>query len=538
MAIHPRTTTVPAPYVVPTTDRWDGSDGAWSTFSISIGTPPQSFRVLVSTLGQETWVPVPEGCTSLDPSNCADSRGVETFNSAASPGFRTNASSTWELIGLYDLGLETALNYSGNGLFGYDTVRLGSGQDPDAISVAHQVVAGIAAKDYFLGLLGLNAMSSSFSSVSEPVDSLLHSLKQQNGIPSLSYSYTAGASYRFKKVPGSLILGGYDRSRFEVPGFNFTFASEHNRDLIVGVQSIVASNSLQGVVSLTLSGHLSLIDSTIPHIWLPEDVCERFEKAFGLTYDPSTDLYLVNETAHAKLLELSPSITFKLGNSIYTSDNASTNIVLPYAAFDQQVSWPYYTNATYNYFPIRRGANETQYQIGRTLLQEAYLVVDQERRNFSIGQTIFSDPLPEVDLVAILSPNDSALGGLKPGSSGLSTGAIVGIAIGALVVVLVIVAIIFLRRRHRRRSPLIPEVAEDQAAPEQEHVPVAQLDGLPVHELAASHAPAGLKRKCTPPQELSGAMDDTAIFELPSTVAYEMDATELRREGTGRGDVR
>jgi len=78
----------------------------------------------------------------------------------------------------------------------------------------------------------------------------------------------------------------------------------------------------------------------------------------------------VNDTVHSKLQELNQSITFKLGKEIY--GDPSINIVLPYTAFDLQAKYPIYPSAT-NYFPIRRAANDSQYVIGRTFLQEAYV---------------------------------------------------------------------------------------------------------------------------------------------------------------------
>ncbi|EOD45409.1 putative peptidase aspartic protein [Neofusicoccum parvum UCRNP2] len=459
-ALRPRQDPAPSPYTVPNTGQWDGNDGQWSTFRLSVGTPPQDFRVLVSTRGHETWVPVPEGCTASDPSDCASERGTDTFRGQASAGFQTNQSSTWEEIGIYDLGLEASLGYTGNGLYGYDTIRLGSSQDSSALAMDHQVVAGIAVKDYFMGVIGVSPTSSSFDSASEPVGSLFNNLAENKSIPSRSYAYTAGAYYRNKKVPGSLILGGYDQARFaSPPRFNFTFSAGDTSNLVVGVQSITASNSLIGVSAMTTTGHLSLVDSTVPHLWLPDDVCDLFEQNFGLTYDEEKNFYLVNDTIHQKLLSLNPEFTFKLGNEIYTSDTNSTNIVLPYAAFDLEISYPYYENTT-RYFPIRKAANDTQYTLGRALLQEAYLVVDHERRNFTITQAKFSDPLPTPDIVSILSPGSEDPGDSVGGAAGLSTGATAGIAVAASVVgVFLIVALIFCWRRKHRRKPDIREAA-------------------------------------------------------------------------------
>ncbi|KAK5152328.1 hypothetical protein LTR04_006449 [Oleoguttula sp. CCFEE 6159] len=275
-------------------------------------------------------------------------------------------------------------------------------------------------------------------------------MKNQSLIPSLSYGYTAGASYKFEGLPGSLTLGGYDKSRFDPSNVNFTFSADTTRNLTVGVQSITANNTLnhgilqQDVVSFTSGGHLSLVDSTVPHIWLPIDVCNRIQQAFGLNYDNRSALYTVNNTVHKQLVQLNAALTFRLGNNISNGD--SIDIVLPYRAFDLVSSAGYlYTNATY-YFPIRRATSDSQYRIGRTFLQEAYLIVDYERSTFSVNQATMSSPLPQQQIVLITpvptSPNQP---------SSLSTGGIVGIVIGAiLAIALISTALLFYIRRKRR----------------------------------------------------------------------------------------
>ena len=121
-------TAVPAPFQVAPSWSWDGDDGKWSSFSIEVGTPPQSFRVLPSTTGAETWVPYPPGCEGslASISNCGNLRGVGNFDGQSSLGYQTNASSTWDLIGVYELAAEQNLwGSTGNpGYYGYDTVSL------------------------------------------------------------------------------------------------------------------------------------------------------------------------------------------------------------------------------------------------------------------------------------------------------------------------------------------------------------------------------------------------------------------------------
>lgn len=503
MAIQPRATTIPAPYVLAPSQEWDGDDGDWSTFIISVGTPGQDFRVLISTASGETWVPVPSGCLAYpyDQTNCPDLRGVQPFGASSSPGFQNNQSSTWELIGIYDLGTEDNLrNYTGsNGEYGHDTVQLGSASDGSALSVDKQMVAGIATKAFYMGMLGVDFQPSSFSSEDQPDNSLLTNLYEQGQIPSLSYGYTAGAPYQEKGVLGNLVLGGYDSSRFTPSNLSFTFGSSSDRPLQVGVQSIVASDSLLGVASLTPSGtaHFSVIDSTVPELWLPQEVCDQFAAAFGLQYISTYDRYIVNTTMHNKLKSMNPTITIKLGNQVIDNGN-STNIELPYGAFDLTGSYPIFPNDTL-YFPIRNASNDTQYTLGRTLLQEAYLVVDHDRGNFTLGQAIFSDPMPDSNVVTIF-PGNYTRGPSNDDASGLSIGGIAGAAVGGAAGIILIVAATILFVRKKKQGEKAAELAntepqktqeggESSAYADNEAKPIQELSGAGIVEIGEGDDP-------------------------------------------------
>ena len=172
-----------------------------------------------------------------------------------------------------------------------------------------------------------------------------------------------------KSVLGSLTLGGYDQSRFTPNHQSFTFAPDTDRDIVVGIQNITATDQNGKTYGLLpLSGINAYVDSTVPQIWLPLEACLAFETAFGLTYDNKTGLYLVNDTLHASLLSRNPSISFTLGDT--GSGVPATNITLPYASFDLTVTPPIVSSGT-RYFPLRRAANQTQYTLGRAFLQEA-----------------------------------------------------------------------------------------------------------------------------------------------------------------------
>jgi len=170
---------------------------------------------------------------------------------------------------------------------------------------------------------------------------------------------------------GSLTFGGYDASRFS-PTNNVTsqFYNDVGRRFVIDLTTITYIPT--GVSTITTPTTLMseripmLIDSTIPYIYLPAEMCEKFESNFGLQYDEVNEIYTVNDTMHASLIDMNPSLTFTLGN---TKDD-TVEIVLPYAAFDLTATFPVVKNDT-KYFPLKRAANDSQYTLGRVFLQEA-----------------------------------------------------------------------------------------------------------------------------------------------------------------------
>jgi hypothetical protein len=168
----------------------------------------------------------------------------------------------------------------------------------------------------------------------------------------------------FGQTLGSLTIGGYDASKFIPNNISWAFNQRDIRDLSVEISKITITNS--NSTSSALQSSISiLIDSTVPHIWLPIDSCYEFERAFNLTWDNNTELYLLSDSQHAALLANDANVTFTFSNQ-----GTSLNITLPYAAFDLMVDYPIISTPT-RYFPLKRASNESQYTLGRTFLQEA-----------------------------------------------------------------------------------------------------------------------------------------------------------------------
>lgn len=268
----------------------------------------------------------------------------------------------------------------------------------------------------------------------------------------------------FTGVVGSLTLGGYDSARFAPSSFEFGFAVDNSRDTVVAIQSITTSSQRGSSNSSSLlpTPIYALVDSTVPQIWLPIEACRRFEEEFGLVYDNTTDLYLVNSSLHTALLERDANITFSLAQG--TVGGPTVSITLPYSAFDLTAQAPYrgLVNSTM-YFPLRRAANDTQYTLGRTFMQEAYISVDYERAKFNVSQCTWVQDT-DTNLVPIFpasaSENSQYSGAGSNGtstsskSSSLSGGAIGGIVAGVLLSLAATAGLLFwyFRGKHRRGS--------------------------------------------------------------------------------------
>ena len=466
----------------------DGDDGPWSTFFMQVGTPPQNLRLLPSNSGNAIWPVLPQGCTVGDPSNCGDLRGTI---------FLPNSSSTWINIGLYGLALaeEAGLGYSGNANFGYDNVTPGwnGGGLP---TLSHQVIEGFATKDFLIGSFGLSPYAINISTLDDPKPSFLGALAQQNQTPSTSWAYTAGAYYRQPTAFGSLTLGGYDTTRFIENDVTFQFGPDTSRDLIVPIQSITSATPAS---SQLLSDVIyAYIDSLVPHIWLPLEVCKAFERAFGLMYNDTAELYLVNDTLHDRLSSQNPNVTFTLGVPGSTK-NKTVDIVMHYGSFDLMADYPNVPNAL-RYFPLKQAHNNSQYTLGRAFLQDAYVIADYDRSNFSVSQAVFPNGSNTQQIVAIHRPGDT----LPPTyRKTLSTSAIAGIAVAAILSAFGITAAIIgygVRKRNENHAS----------------EPSSKVIGMDGAE----------------PEPTSGGLEDirqTIPLEMPVTDPKELTADEARR---------
>ena len=147
---------------------------------------------------------------------------------------------------------------------------------------------------------------------------------------------------------------------------DFRLLDDADRNTVVAIQGI----SFSGTTTRSLLSEpiFAFIDSTDPNIWLPASACRKFAEAFSLELESGSNRYIINSTHREALRSAKPWVAFSLSNDLEGGN--SVNIQLPYGAFDKELLYPLAANKTF-YFPLRQAANDTQYTLGRTFLQEA-----------------------------------------------------------------------------------------------------------------------------------------------------------------------
>ncbi|KAI5805109.1 aspartic peptidase domain-containing protein [Geopyxis carbonaria] len=415
-------------------EKWYGNDGNWSTITLRLGTPAQYVYLLAETSSSITTTVDTLWCNDETSGYSCDERGR---------AFDIKKSSTWKGIGEYQIDLRpeltdtkyisTVMDY-GFARFGRDKMKIKL-EDNSVLEVNNRVIGVLNETTRLLGSLGLGVDSQSFKN-EEAYPSFMSVLYDNGTIPSRSYGYTAGSYYRTERAPMDLVFGGKNLGRYS-PN-DVTFKLNGNKDPVMTLEDLQVSatgNPSWGAGSKSLLPNpvLAQIDSSTPYLWLPAEACQRFEDSLGLVWNETTSLYLLNDTVVQSMKALNISFSFTLAAA--PGSDQKVDIVLPYSAMDLQTSWPFLNTTSFsNYFPLKR-AVEKQITIGRTFLQEAYLIMDYERGNFSVHQAL--NPAELDNIVSIIHPKDVISSAPKKG--GLGIGAIVGIAVAGVVVLIAIV---------------------------------------------------------------------------------------------------
>ncbi|KAI1505384.1 aspartic peptidase domain-containing protein [Biscogniauxia marginata] len=552
--------------------KWYGIDGNWSSTGLLVGDPAQEIDVTVSTSLSEIWVVETSGCGTS--SLCTAARGG-TYN--------TSASHSWSPLGAWQLGFEY-LDNGGNGDYAMETVAVHNDLRQSQVPLGKQVVAGINETAFYTGFLGLGITPGKFQNV--VVQSPISTLVEQAGIiPSHSYGYTAGAWYGGSSgTPLSLTLGGYDANRFEPHDVKFSLDPSTRqpntlvRAITASVSDVAKAPTTWASPSAPLLGFnesvTALIDSSTPYLWLPSAVCDRFAASFNLTWDESFGLYLFSGNENLDRYRSSPDLSFTF--TLSSTDNHDdfgqpldvpgvVNITISAQAFIQSLRYPFknlipYRSPAVPYFPLKRADNTSQIVIGRSFLQEAYMITNYETSTFSIHQAKFpDDPWTDTSIQTIaFTPNSGYAAPAKgtDGEGGLTQSQLVGLIVGISVVGIVAIAATWLihkrRRRHREAAKSDDKLDDGFSTPEPEtpKSPVVRMlsrmtkncpwrktkkrdgDGYEVFEVGAdrSHERYEMPVQAKPVElEATNTMSSIGVTDFASKHTHRRSAYEIEK---------
>jgi hypothetical protein len=337
----------------------------------------------------------------------------------------------------------------------------------------------------------------------------LHSAYQDGLIPSLSYGLHIGSAE--PNVTGSLVLGGYDKSRILsdaiVAGNDNLFRLT---DIALNVSD--GSSAFTGSSSAYTNGLLKTPTDFgdyvvvhprpgLPYLYLPKETCDAIAEHIPVTYSADYNLYLwdTDSTAYENIVSSPHYLSFA-----FTDDTKTTaHINVPFALLNLTLDTPIAKEPT-QYFPCSPWEEDTTgYTLGNAFLQAAFMSQHWQMNTTVLAQAPGPD-YHETNVQAIPYDSDTSVSAatvaadwattwaktLKPlsskqgsgsGSSSNSgsnsntesssnsgnqnqpenkklsnsvfAGAIAGIVIGVVGGVALVAAAVFFVMRRRRRSP-------------------------------------------------------------------------------------
>ncbi|PKS09049.1 hypothetical protein jhhlp_003662 [Lomentospora prolificans] len=546
------------------TDR-NGMDGNWSTTELWVGNVDVSeatMNLIISTTLSETWVVGSGGCVDRE-QLCPKYRGgtLDIW-----------ASNTWYSLGDWQLSFPYR-DVEANGNYGLDTLVIRDPQTKTLVALDRALIAAFNTTEFYNGFFGLGIVSGEFGhQVSEAPFSQM--VAKYGWFPSYTYGYTAGAYYKGSGTPSSLVLGGYDEKRFVPHGVEFTLTRDTilPQALVRGIEVSVPGDknppdhweSNTFVLSNMNTSFQAIIDSSTPFLWLPQAVCDNFVRALNLTRSDKLDAYELTNDQYGQL-KAGDSFTFTFSLSSYDNNDdfghpldvsGVVNITLSAHAFAHTLQYPWnnmaieYGQQGIPYFPIKVAPDNT-FILGRTFLQEAYLLTKYDSTVFSIHQALYPESPLDSEIVAVEQPPNSAY---PPPSDtgdrhGLSKNQMIGIVAGVVVATLIALFIFCFccrRRRKRTRVPKAyteddPKDAASSIMTETPKTPVARIFSKIIRKKRSRKAES-VEASGTEANPAEVGADAThELYELPAPLGpVELDAdtnsiiseTELGTEGT------
>ncbi|KAK6544091.1 hypothetical protein TWF694_000802 [Orbilia ellipsospora] len=433
---------------------WYGPNGPWSAIEVSIGTPPQKVYLTVATLSDMILPITPDACNGIKA--CIDGRGY---------AYNDSASSTWQPLSDRDIDLGDdmsagvivngeAYGQQIRGLPGMETVSVGGIPDVKGI-----YVGAVSTTTINNGLFGLR--------------NITLQMYLQRVIPSPFWAYNTGYGNGYR-LP-QLVFGGYDQSKY-IPGTmqNYSMKLLPSGMSTMGVtidQMFLNITGPQNRQTFKTNSSLVndpidvIIDSSTPFCWFPKNITDQIAQSVGAVWNATIGgsgayIYNVTSPAYKNLQNATLAFHFSgpMNENKWLFNSMSLSQILYLAAPTAGVSG----SSMVPYLPFMPIDKPNSYVLGRSFLQQMYLMANYHNMTFSLSQ-LDLDSTTLTQYVKVGAPTPPAFTTNEPDKSNkLSGGAIAGIVIGVIAAVAIILGTVLWKlRRKIKVTPPIPPEAEN-----------------------------------------------------------------------------
>ncbi|PYI01873.1 acid protease [Aspergillus sclerotiicarbonarius CBS 121057] len=468
------------PYVMDWSTQAYGPDGPWQAVSIEVGSNKQTVA-LYPGANYASIIMMDTQCTNKTLSSTCYAAQAGTYNQNESTTAYTTTPSSWETIywGVEGGAIEAVLG---------DEVSLGSATVPnvsfEAIYQTYQTYPNGKSYPVSVGSLALGApyLSDEISNTTT-LNMLAGWLYSNDDIPSYSYGMHIGSVN--PSIAGSLVLGGYDKSRVmgDVSAQAVSLNSATSgilelelKDIGIGVAagpSPFGFNNESGLFQQSSGSVLAKtvqIDATKPYMYLPQSTCDAITASLPISFNSSLGLYFWDTTSsdYLNITSSAAYLSFTFNNNGVNNQNFT--IKVPFSQLNLTLQEPLVDQNT-TYFPCY--LSDSTPVFGRAFLQSAFVGVNWFKGNNTGTWFLGQAPGPghaSADITTI-NINDETISGSNntweeswatywnlqvsnstSSNSGLSSGAKVGIGVGvgvggAIVIAAGVWGAILLRRR-------------------------------------------------------------------------------------------